>query len=181
MKKTLSIFFSLCLLLSNCSKVKLCEIVQTDEFGNIIDKGSSKDWIPYSLNNEDNSYMNDYISRRAAYANQPPMVLKNGCTIPDTLDLVVYPNPVKDIDNLKVKITSSKPICFFGWSYNGLNGKGSGSAIGQPSATYLDCKKKLDFQIGGQAAFPTSDMEIYFMLATADSCVYYAKGKVKVK
>ena len=184
MKKLLFPFCAL-LLFPCCGKLSVNDIVQTDKNGNITNRGNSSDWVVSNTNaNKENKYtlesIQRYLDSRYQQFGLPSMAIHDGCKIPDTLEIIAYPNPVKNVDDLRVKIKSSKPVCHFSFSYIGLNGNGGGSATG--SADYFPglCKTNLDVGLAGNINFPTTDMELNFIVVTADSCVYYTKGNVKV-
>lgn len=186
MKTTL--FLSLLLLVSACSKeLKIKDIVQTDEFGNVIGTSISEQWKPKHMTKSFNNdifidRMNEYIEM--LYHGDKNIVLKYDCPLPADLQIIAFPNPVSNLADLRIKLKSSKPICLFDFSFIGLKGKdsGGGSATGEFYANNIsDCKTEFNINPNGQINFPTDDMEIFFTVITDDGCVYTASGKVLVE
>lgn len=179
--------FLLLLLLCSCHKISVDEIVQTDTSGNIISRGSSKDWQPANIvgNSQAASEMDifqAYIDSYTQLKGYNSFLIKKTCTtLPDTLDIYPYANPLHNTQDLRIRVRSSVPICFFSYHYTGLNkNDGDGIASGFAAPNWLESSKTLDFNIAGVGTFPTGSMRLTFYVITIDSCSYVASGTVLV-
>ena len=176
-------------LISSCRKTDIDDIMRTDTYGNIISRGESKDWTPVSVagNNsftEDLDNIQRSINLDVTNRGVTPFQIKRTCPqLPDSLEIYPYANPLANTDNLNIRIKSSVPICFFYYSYEGLNrGDGGGTAFGWSTQTWREGKKNMDFNVANTSVlFPKGDLKLTFYVVTVDSCVYRAGGYVMVQ
>lgn len=174
-------------LILSCSKdkIKLNEsmILQTDSYGNVIG-GNNNQWIAGNVS--DTSGLNNYRFYIDNFNSnyEPPLELNVGCTLPDTLIILLYPNPVNDVSELKVKLVSSKKICLFSFGYLGITGKfsGGGSAMGHfyENGACLCKNEHILENLHENILFPTDDMKLTVTIVTEDGCLYTAEGYVMV-
>lgn len=175
--------------LLGCSKddgLSLTDIVQTDDNGNVIGNSSSSQWNPLPLDSSSENEilvdnLNSYIQN--VYNGNNNLTLQYNCELPDTLQVIAFPNPINNLDELKVKLVSSKNICLYTFSYEGLTGKysGAGNATGEfmPN-NQSTCLKSFNVDVSNQVNFPTDDLKIIFTIVTEDGCLYQAYGNVMV-
>lgn len=157
----------------------------TDNQGNIINNYSSVQWNPLPMDPDGNEPFIDQLTFYidSIYNGNNNLTLNFNCQLPDTLIILAYPNPVENIEDLKIKLVSSKKVCIYSFGYQGLIGKypGGGSAIGEFYQNGIsECKKEFNLDISDQINFPTDDMKISCTIITEDGCVYDAYGNVKV-
>jgi hypothetical protein len=183
------VFLVLILCLSvSCSKkdeLSFYDIVVTDDQGNILFSNSDAQWNPSPMPTEGNGpyidQLNFYID--SIYNGDSNLSLNFNCQLPDTIQIIAFPNPVSNLDDLKIKLRCSKGICLYSFGYEGLVGRfpGGGSGIGEFYQNNIsECKKEFNFQISGQINFPTDDLRISFVIITEDGCVYEAFGNIMV-
>jgi hypothetical protein len=171
-------------------KIKLKEsmILQTDSLGNVIGGNTTGQWnvdsvkdsLKYSyLENQYNSYIDNFNCNY-----QPAIVITFGCLIPDTFQIIPFPNPVNDVKDLKLKIVSSVKFCLFHFDYVGITGKKSGGG-GARGHFYENgeclCKNEHILEdVHLNLLFPTDDMKLTVTVVTEDGCLYTAEGYVMV-
>ena len=181
-------FVAALILLGSCHKLDADDILHTDTYGNVISRGNeSNDWKPATV--VGNADRLDYVRIMQmsvdqdveAHGYRPFLIKKNCTTIPDTLEIYPFANPLHNTQDLMIRLKSSVPICFFSYSYEGYKKyDGGGGAIGWMTQNWTEGKKQIDLSLAGSVLLPTGSMKLNVYVVTVDSCAYTASGSVLV-
>jgi hypothetical protein len=150
---------------------KLSDVTQTDINGNSVGNINLNDWKIHKFSDATDFDSNVFNSFQASQSDFNFNDYKSNCDLPDTFNLVAYPNPMKGSDCfLFFKLEKS---ISFNYEYGiviitdkyGKIIRTSGSLNAGVWEEKINALSKRDF--------------IYYdIFVTADSCLYYTKGNV---
>ena len=181
MKKSIVIFLAnfLFILSLSCDKNKLTpeDIVQTNLQGDIVSEGSSNDWSLMDIKDKDIFLP---LSTRNYGTNGEPIIqdgINFNCT-KDSVEVIVYPNPVVPGHNPHLWIKSEKVIIDFSMAY-GEYGKSSAGTVGGVNSNILSQNGyEVFLELGEELNWPEDKVQLYIFILTEDSCAYYTAGKI---
>jgi hypothetical protein len=184
--KNILIFFLLLSLFNGCSKenekYSLNDIVQTDEFGNIIGGNlNSQDWKPVDFNSS--SFFNDVEAGLRVYymdTKMDTLKIKRNCKL-DSFNIRFYSNPMKSNKTSYAKIYLSTKIKDMAYGYRNKLQNGIISTEGGISDIQIVNSNTILIDVPYPQNNYGQDVELYFCVIDSNDCGYYFSGKVKTE
>lgn len=190
MKKGIIALLTICIL-NSCKKEEkiswnMDEIVQTDDNGNIISVGNTDDWQDQDVYS--NTFLQelefrscrehyDYITNYDSIdVEAPDCFFSENCSPNEDFSVVVFPNPVPSGESPNIRVTSSKGIIQFSYSYKR---KSDDSTLGFGGNHFPGPTLYHEQSLLGINQFRNGeDLELFVNIHTTDSCMNFTSGKI---